>query len=815
MDRSHGRGLRCTAVLTLLFWGVLACPSQAAPRSVIFLFGPQGTEPARRSALAAAANARRWLKQPESNAELRRTGSPETLALAPQTQPKTVDGMFLDAARGGRDSDLSSLLASLDAASQSLARRAGQRFLVLAVEMPPLSTEVDEPLQRIIDFCQENAIRVVVLDSGEPPAKGNRAPLQQLAERSGGALIRDPKALDIEPLSRGVEAAAGQASPAPVEAAQLPPLPSGLPVYTRFVRISSQGVQRFGTERHFEGGRGGISETDGGATTEKTTGPVRGYLLVESPLNALQFDVDDNAGTYQARARVTQLVRDASGKIAWQAGKLVVVKGPLKKLDSRRAGNLYFLREVQLPAGRYTLEATVEDLIAGKSGGIREPLGTSPAVPGFDVSDALIVRPFQGAADRFEADQVLSYNGDAVAPLLDPVYRANEPFDLRVFVVIYPDLHGGQPELSLEILRNGRVVGRSALPFIERVHNDAIEGRGTSIVGEQKRQFPYLATIRGAKLAPGDFEARFTVRQMGHVLVRTAKFRVVGDAAPASPASASAPQEVGGAPAEDDMTGVVLPEVDPVDLDRAANVLSAVEQQRLWEEAASSALSYSSHLPNFRCHRETHRLVAPVRHADQFRQEDTLLEELIYENGGERYRTLEVNGVKSTAPRAGMQGVHSRGEFGSMLKSIFAPEISAGHRWVGRAMAGGALCDVFEIEVPANKSNLVLNFNLAQVLTAYQGRVFIDPETGLVRRIVAQGSGVPKDFGLQSPVFSLEYGMVRIADQDHLLPLRSVLQVRQNRRVIRNETVFRDYRKFEAESEIRFQSQSARPPGSK
>jgi len=49
--------------------------------------------------------------------------------------------------------------------------------------------------------------------------------------------------------------------------------------------------------------------------------------------------------------------------------------------------------------------------------------------------------------------------------------------------------------------------------------------------------------------------------------------------------------------------------------------------------------------------------------------------------------------------------------------------------------------------------------------------------------------------------------MVRIADQDHLLPLRSVLRVGQNRRVVRNETAFRNYRKFEAESEIHFLSQ--------
>jgi hypothetical protein len=46
--------------------------------------------------------------------------------------------------------------------------------------------------------------------------------------------------------------------------------------------------------------------------------------------------------------------------------------------------------------------------------------------------------------------------------------------------------------------------------------------------------------------------------------------------------------------------------------------------------------------------------------------------------------------------------------------------------------------------------------------------------------------------------------MVRIGPQDYLLPLRSVLQLRQGKNMIRNEAVFREYRKFEASSKIEF-----------
>ncbi len=84
--------------------------------------------------------------------------------------------------------------------------------------------------------------------------------------------------------------------------------------------------------------------------------------------------------------------------------------------DARREGNLYYLREVVLPAGRYILEATVQDLIAGKSGGVREPLRTGIGTPGFTASDALLVRPFNGAADVSSFPKPIRYCNTTAMP---------------------------------------------------------------------------------------------------------------------------------------------------------------------------------------------------------------------------------------------------------------------------------------------------------------------------------------------------------------------------------------------------------------
>ena len=808
-------GMRTIAFAWLLCAPIALAASSdpASGRAAIFLFGPAGADNARQAARAAATDGRRWLREPGSTAELRRAGSMDALPLDAATPAKAIEQAFAAAASLGRDTDADTFLSSLDAAAQALARRPGLRLLVAIAEEPSLSSDGENLLQHIVEFCKSNSIRVVVLNPAEAPSKTADGSFKTLGEGTGGALIRDSRALEASILiaasgSKVSESPyASAAGPETAVAANLPALPTDLPVHTRFMRISPNGSMAFGTQVSVGAGQGGITTVDGGPNVENVTGPMRGLFLVESPLSALRFDTDDNTGTYSARARVTQIARNAAGKIVWQASKPVTLRGPLRKLNARREGNLYYLREVVLPAGRYTLEATVEDLIAGKSGGVREPLRTGMGTPGFTVSDAILVRPFNGAADRFEADQVLQYDGNAISPLLDPEYRANQPFDLQIYLIVYPDLYGAQPQMSLEVLRNGHVVGRSALPFSDKIRNDAVESSGmSSMIGTQKHEFPYLATLRGVRFGPGEYQARITVRQGNNALTRIVDFHVLGNVQGPDLASAGPNAAAAASSHEDDEdAAVTLPEVDPVHLNSGLAALPAAEQRRIWEDAAASALSYSSRLPNFRCRRETRRLTAPVKSSDHLHEADAFIEELTYEHGKETYRTIEVNGQKSNTQRDALKGVQSRGEFGSMLRSVFRPEVGVQPKWAGRALTGGVICDVFDIEVPVSKSNFVLTFNLRQEVAAYHGRVFFDEEAGLVRRIVFEGAGLPKNFGLQSPVFSLEYGMVRIAGQDHLLPMRSVLQVRQGRQVVRNETQFRDYRKFEASSEIKFQ----------
>jgi len=821
------RVLASFPAIAVLIGGAFAPALHAEERFVSFLFGPGSTETAKQGAHAAAAAAHRWLQSAGSSAELRRAGSPDARSIDSRIGAKELEQVFADTAFEARDSAPLAFLMALDAAAQAAALHPGTRLVVAVLNSPPWSSEAERALDHLRDLCQTNSVHVMVLDIALGVRKEPNAALEALATKTGGMWLRKAKDLDgglamVAPVVNGEAVSAEAAAPpvpAPGGAGPAAPVSvaadaqSGIPVHTRFIRTSMKGAVSIGTPASLstsDDPSSSIMLTERTYESNDSRSPMRGTLMVESPLSALKFEVDDNSGVYQARARVTAIVRNAKGAAVWTGRKELNIHGPARGLNARRQGSLFFMRGVTLPGGeRYTLEARVEDLLANAEGTIRTPLQSGMGAPGLMASDALVVRPFSASGDRLEGDEELSYEGQALSPVLQPVFRSEDPIDLQLYFVLYPDVNGPPLELSVEILRDGKVVARKPMQFKRQLRDLGLEGSRSlpggppPVVGGHAHEFPYLANIKGAKLPPGNYEAVLSIGQGRNVITRNVAFKVTG--------SPPAPVEIAGAPhtallsrTEADDAEVVLPEIEPATVDSSGLAMDPAEQKRLWEEAAKSALGYLSHLPNFRCTQETHRFIAPVKTPGQLKEADSYKDDLMYEDGKEKYRTFEINGIKADASRAEMKGVRSSGEFGTMLHGLFDPDAGASYKWAGRSMEMGVLCQVFDVAVSAPKSNLSLTYRQRRERVGYAGRIFIDEDTGLVRRLTIEGVGLPKDFALQSPAFSLEYGMVRIGSEDFLLPLRSVLQLRELKTFVRNETIFSGYRKFAASSGIDF-----------
>ncbi len=765
----------------------------AEPRQIAILFGPSSASAARTAARSLAGLTRQFVAK-DSSAALHTIGQLDPLPLSPGTPVQP----FLEAAQAASETAPSAFWTALEAAAQHLTLAGGQRLLLAPFERFPVSGDLEDASRDFIRFCQSHHVRLIVFPSARL-AKG-AAPhlLDEVALQTGGGIVHTTA--ELQHLLTALPAAPTRANTTVTPTASVD-LARDLPVSIRFLGGSPMRTAAFGTQRSFSSGRGGITTSEGGPNIELSAGPARGTLILAVPQSALRFDIDQASESFLARATLTELVRDKSGREVWQAHKEVTLRGPLAQLEARKGGTLYLAREVQLPAGDYTVEGRVEDLLANKRGGAREQLRTAPNLPGFAVSDAVFVRGFDRRKDRLEADQVFAYDGEALAPILEPTFPADEPFDLDLFVTLFPRITGEQPELSLELLRDGHSAGRLSLPFTDKLSDASREGIG-AIQGEQKRQFPYRATLRNARLTPGRYEAKLTVRQGRQVLARSAFFAVTGESS-AAPGIPTASGTSSSEPDPDPL--VVMPELDPASIERHGPEMPPTEQQRLWQEAAERAMAYTASLPSFRCRQEVRRLVASTRQPGQFKEADVIVNQLLFEDGKERYRTVEINGLKANKDPRDVGGVQSRGEFGTMLRGLFQHDVAAKYSWAGQSMVDGVLCRVFDIEVEASKSNWVLNASLLQEVPGYKGRVFIDEETGMVRKLTMEGVGLRKTFPLQSPSLSLEYGVVRIGSEDVLVPVRSVLQMRKGRQIVRNESRFVDYRKFGGESQIHYE----------
>ncbi len=262
----------------------------------------------------------------------------------------------------------------------------------------------------------------------------------------------------------------------------------------------------------------------------------------------------------------------------------------------------------------------------------------------------------------------------------------------------------------------------------------------------------------------------------------------------------------------------------------------AAEQARILAEIRAAARAYVKNLPDFICAQVTNREIALVventfagvresagsrsnlNHLSVGRPQtsDNIEEQLTYFDGRENYQLLKVNGKRPKAGETRPPGVSSTGEFGSTLDAIFDPESKTEFEWKRWETLRGQTVHVFSYRVDKSHSTSQLDVPGTSIVVGYHGLVFADRDSKMVMRLTTEAEA-PKDFPLQDVKHQLDYGLVAISGPRFLLPLHAGMQSQmseeflkygrlggRSRQVqIRNETDFREYRKYTAESELK------------
>lgn len=300
-----------------------------------------------------------------------------------------------------------------------------------------------------------------------------------------------------------------------------------------------------------------------------------------------------------------------------------------------------------------------------------------------------------------------------------------------------------------------------------------------------------------------------TVKELERLRSETANLKPPAQAATYSPATAQ--DNVAAIGSGTMGVSVKAAPIPPPDSIRQAQMLDAIK---------TYAKSYNQRLPNFICVRVTRRFVSQYPYLNRFHNIGTILARVGYHDGEEENKVYSVNGKLvnmgvNEAPRGG--GAFSTGEFADLMHSIFDPASQAEFGWDHWGTLRGQRMAAFSYYIDSGHSSFRIQYELGapdaqQIITAYKGLVYADPNTGAISRITFNAVDIPRTFPVKATEDILDYGEQQIAGNTYICPLSAKLLMRSGDQRSRNEIEFRDYRKFQTGFVIQYGSSADAPP---
>lgn len=235
-----------------------------------------------------------------------------------------------------------------------------------------------------------------------------------------------------------------------------------------------------------------------------------------------------------------------------------------------------------------------------------------------------------------------------------------------------------------------------------------------------------------------------------------------------------------------------------------------IEQGKIIAAAREYALNYSKQLPNYLCLEVVRRAfdnnVNDAPGSEQWRSDDTVVMRLSYFEQKEDYKIVTVNNRTAEDKSVdSLGGVTSTGEFGTMLKEIFAPQSEARFDWDHWAKLRGRKMYAFSYDIDQAHSQFSIVWEKTdKVVPAYRGLVYIDVDTNMIMHVTQEPYDIPRTFPVRASKEVLDYDFQKIGDGEFLVPLKVVMTSRTTKYLSKNEIEFRLYQKFGADTTIKF-----------
>jgi hypothetical protein len=230
------------------------------------------------------------------------------------------------------------------------------------------------------------------------------------------------------------------------------------------------------------------------------------------------------------------------------------------------------------------------------------------------------------------------------------------------------------------------------------------------------------------------------------------------------------------------------------------------KDEPLIRRAADAAMEFTETLPSYVCTELVTRTQSESTPAN-FQPIDVVSMEVLYTDGREDYRNIQINGKKTVKKIEDTGGAWSTGEFGTVLVDLFSPATGATFHYRRDSRAGGIMAKMYDFEVTREGSHWSIHASSQTYKPAYVGSVWIDPATSRVLRIEMEAKGMPGEFPLDHVESATDYQYIRLGDaKQYLLPVHAETLSCQRGTAYcsRNVIDFRNYHKYTGESSITF-----------
>jgi hypothetical protein len=240
----------------------------------------------------------------------------------------------------------------------------------------------------------------------------------------------------------------------------------------------------------------------------------------------------------------------------------------------------------------------------------------------------------------------------------------------------------------------------------------------------------------------------------------------------------------------------------------------APDPDALIEMARGAALAYTASLPDFICTQVVERYVDP-RGNYRWERSDVLTLKLGYSGHREDYTLTAIDGKPTGLDYLEAGGAVSTGQFGTMLRQVFDARAQTQFKWKGWTTTHKRRLAVFTYRIEQANSGYLVQVGRDStgpnaVFVAIHGEVHVDPETGHVFH-VSQIGEMPLGFPIRESATSIDYDYAAVGGREYLLPSHAEVVMAAGRLKTRNVAAYREYRKFQTEAVISFDTTEEKP----